>query len=190
MRVLILLIAVAGCFEPSVDDCQFTCGDDDACPSGTTCINNVCRTRSTGTCAAGADAAEVCPGAPPSPAGCSPRFALENGGCGVVCSATPRSWNDAASACTPSWRLAILDSDSKLAAVPATPDQYWVGARRATTTSTWLWGNGTAVADSAWDNGTPAPLSGEDCALLDRPKGRLVNDAACADSERFLCTYP
>lgn len=193
MRLLTLLamLAVTGCYDPSVADCQFTCGASQDCPDGASCSAGFCRTRSTGTCAAAVDAADSCPGAPASPTGCDMRFTLGGSACGVLCDKPQRAWQDAFLACMPGWQLAVLDTLGRRNAVPISGDSYWVGARRATPISPWLWTTGLPVEDSAWDGSvTPGDGVGEDCAVLDRQLGRLVNDRPCTDPERYICAYP
>lgn len=196
MRLLILLamsasIAMSACYDPSVADCQFTCGANQDCPDGASCSAGFCRTRSTGTCASAVDAPDPCPGAPVSPPGCDVRFTFGGSTCGAICDKPQRSWPDAVTACMPGWRLAVLDTVARRNAVPLSGDSYWVGARRLTPTTPWFWTTGQAVENSAWDGGAP-PGDGvnEDCALLDRQKGLLINDVPCTDPERYICAYP
>lgn len=136
------------------------------------------------------DASSVCPGAPAPPAGCTTKFSLGNGGCGVLCTATQRRWADAANACKPNWRLGVLDSPAKLAAVPQVTDLYWVGAGRLTSVSAWLWTTGTAVDPNAWKAGEPAAGNGDNCVIFDGQSAKLDNSSACADTERYVCTTP
>ncbi|HEX4453605.1 MAG TPA: VCBS repeat-containing protein [Kofleriaceae bacterium] len=42
MRVLIVLSALTACYQPSVTNCQYTCGPSDSCPDGQTCTNGFC----------------------------------------------------------------------------------------------------------------------------------------------------
>ncbi len=193
MRLLTLLVmvAVSACYDPSVADCQFTCGPNQDCPDGASCSAGVCRTRSTGTCTGVVDAADPCPGAPASPSGCDVRFTFGGGACGAVCDKPHRPWADADSACMPGWRIAVLETAARRNAVPSSGDSYWVGARRLTPITPWFWTNGQAVENSAWTGGV-APADGvdEDCALLDGRTRLLINDVPCADPERYLCAYP
>ena len=183
MRVLILIcvFAGAGCYSPGVEDCQFKCGANDACPDGTTCMGTFCRSTTTGSCTGGNLDAPACPVVP---AGCSTPFQLD-GGCGVACNRDV-SFSEARSACVPGWQLAVLDSAAKLDAVPSAGTQYWVGASRSTPVTAWLWINTAPIDNAAWSAGTPAAGNGEDCANLDA--NRLKNDVQCSDTKFYVCT--
>ena len=190
--------ALAACYSPSVADCQFACGPGNTCPDGATCTDGICRT-STGSCGGSTVDAprldapvDLCVTAPAVPAGCTTKFAID-GGCGVVCRGAPVAWLAAQAACnSASWKLAILDTLSKLAAVPSQNEQYWVGARRTTAATPFQWNvTNMTVLPALWQGGaSPQDGQGEQCANLDRQVGRLVNDVPCTDPLRFLCTYP
>lgn len=189
MRVLIALLATAAgaCYAPDVEDCQFRCGSGDACPAGTSCMGGFCRGEATGVCAA----ADACLTAPSPPAGCGPKAALDGAtACAAICPG-PRSWLEARMDCAAAgWQLGILDSPGKLASVPQALGPRWIGARRASSSSPWLWIDGTPIANEAWSNGTaPGNGSGDDCAVLGGASRTLSNNVDCGDPERFLCTY-
>ncbi len=43
MRVLIIIVSVlTACYQPSVTNCQYTCGPSDSCPDGLSCTNGFC----------------------------------------------------------------------------------------------------------------------------------------------------
>src|SRR5262245_60257298 len=68
MRSLVLVLLAASltaCYEPRLDDCQFSCAQSAECPSSQTCVAGMCRNPgATAACelspdAAGADATDV-----------------------------------------------------------------------------------------------------------------------------------
>lgn len=207
MRVLANVMVVAtsvvgmACYSPAVDDCQFRCGSNEPpCPVGTTCVAGSCRTDQRGSCPSSTTdsgstvdsstdgMADPCPGVPASPSGCSLRFAIAGGGCGVVCTETARIRSGAKAACNGGWRLAVLDSALKLDMVPITAGTYWVGALR--TSGVWRWeDSGNIVTNECWLSGTQ-PIGGNDCAVVDGNGKRLVNSVACSVMQSYICTYP
>ncbi len=40
---VILGVALTGCYQPSVRDCQLQCGVDGVCPAGLVCVHGFCR---------------------------------------------------------------------------------------------------------------------------------------------------
>jgi len=180
-------LALAGCYSPGIDDCQFACGTGDACPDGTRCMAGFCRSSTTGTCAS--STIDAPPGMCPAlPVGCTSMFTYP-GGCGAVCTMS-RDWTVSSAACTLPWKLAVLDTLTKIALAP-TNNEYWVGAHRLSPTSNWMWVDNTPVDPAVWDNGQlPGEGSGQDCASLDPTKHRLVNSRQCTDTQPFLCTTP
>lgn len=212
MRLLaILLIATTSvvatsCYSPALDDCQFKCGSNEQpCPIGSTCMAGFCRTDQTGSCpGSGTDSGSAgdsgtdgttdpCPaGIPASPPGCTQRFAIGSG-CGVMCTATPRSRADAKTACSDAtWKLAVLDSAVKLGLPPVTTGTYWVGALRATTTWQWETTGTPSVVQECWASGTPigGPIGGNNCAVVDSAIERMTNGVACTLAQPYICTYP
>lgn len=176
-------LALAGCYSPGVEDCQFACGAGDACPDGTSCMGGFCRSSTTGTCSSAADAPLACPALP---ANCTMAFTFP-GGCGAVCN-SGRDWVTAGLACSAPWKLAVLDTPAKLAAAPTT-ENYWVGAHRLSSSTPWVWVDGTAMRPDVWANGQiPPDGDGENCATLDKSRTALTNTTQCGDQQRFLCT--
>ncbi|HEY4176394.1 MAG TPA: hypothetical protein VGM90_06165 [Kofleriaceae bacterium] len=43
MRCIAFALLIAGCYSPSVGDCEYACGANNACPSGLECHANACR---------------------------------------------------------------------------------------------------------------------------------------------------
>ena len=149
MRVLIALAAVglAGCYAPALDDCQFACSADNACPDGLTCAAGYCRTQLTGTCTplgdvdAGADGVvatidgAACPASP-----CDGTPVAVGDHCAVTCA--PQSFTAATTICTGAWRLAIADTDPARAALAAAfpGARGWVGLMKTNGgVSGWQW---------------------------------------------------
>jgi len=188
MRVLIAVTLVAGCYDPTIEDCQFRCATGpntaDRCPAGTTCRGGVCRTMTTGACAV--DPKEACASTPPAPPSCDQKFALLDG-CGVVCTRT-RKHASVEEACGAGWRAAVLDEEVELSAVPTTSGRFWVGAGRGGD-STFEWTTGRGVDARAWDTGFPM-TNGEACAYFEGAKRRLRNDRNCNNELAYLCTTP
>ena len=196
MRVLILAIALSGCYNPSIDDCQFTCASSTDCPDGSECRNSVCRT-STGTCmGATNDANGICPvGTPAMPAGCSSPFKTSFG-CGIHCGTSgggsERQWSSALSYCAQfGWQFGILDSTADMDAVGGSSSNVeWVAARRMPTiTGNWNWINGVEIGQVLFKN-SAYPVAAQDCAFLTGLPRRLENNVSCGDTERFICTFP
>jgi hypothetical protein len=183
MRVLsLLVVALAGCYDPGVRDCQFTCPDNH-CPGDLTCMAGVCRT---------AGVSGSCP-CPDPPAGCT-LTSNGSGLCLAACSAAT-DWNAANSACaaSPPWQLAVLDTPSTLSAGENAlrTSTTWIGLTRgAVNVLEWHWrsGGGTVAAtasdwtsDTAHGGSTLTNL----CAALDR--GKLYSDE-CDVSHAYACT--
>jgi hypothetical protein len=57
MRAALILGVLAGCYDPSLQDCAVTCVNN-ACPSGFECVTGVCRS-STGACPGGGGSADA-----------------------------------------------------------------------------------------------------------------------------------
>ncbi len=71
MRVLIALAALAGCYKPSVQPCQYECATGGACPEGLVCstAGNMCVAEREDTCSgvdAGGDSLVITSDAPPT----------------------------------------------------------------------------------------------------------------------------
>ena len=157
MRVLIAVAAVAlapSCYAPALDDCQFACSAEQACPDGTACVAGLCRSDgATGACGVeapdggaldeadasphAADAATVaCPSSP-----CDGVPVVMGDRCGVVCEA--QSFASARATCEAAgWHLAIVESVDARAAFKAAFDQQvaWVGLTKTNVgVSGWQW---------------------------------------------------
>ncbi|HEX3760554.1 MAG TPA: lectin-like protein [Kofleriaceae bacterium] len=182
MRVLILLaVVVAGCYDPAVHDCQFTCPDN-TCPDNLTCMAGVCRTPG---------ASGACP-CPDPPSGCS--LASNSAGLCLAACSTSTDWNAANTACgaAPPWHIAVLDAPGTLSAgesaLPAATT--WIGLTRSGSLVDWEWrtGGGTIgstspdwTTDRSHDGTTITNL----CAAVDH--GKLYSDE-CDVSHAYACT--
>ena len=186
-------LVLAGCYSPSVDDCQFRCEPTSRdCPDDMECATSgFCRPKgATGQCRSSSG---PCAAAPALPSGCHTAFAAD-AICVVLCGTdsggTQKSWGNAILTCeNAGWQLAVLDTVGRLDAVPKLNDAHWVGASR---TSTWFWraGGMPAVDPLSWESGTP-PLSGAGCAYANKGPARLDNSGvSCDDQERYMCTWP
>jgi len=152
VRVLIGLVAslaMAGCYAPALDDCQFECGANNACPDGLTCSAGYCRSSTAGSCATGGeadggadtalastiDSGVACPASP-----CDGTPVAVGDHCAVVCA--PQSFTAATTICASGWRLAIADTGPARAALetafPGT--RAWVGLMKTNGgVSGWQW---------------------------------------------------
>ena len=181
MRVLILLIALTGCYDPGIEDCQFRCGGGMSCPDGSECRGGFCRTSSSATCQN-----DPCANAPDAPPNCGNKFPLlDTDGCGVVCTSL-KQHGEVQGVCGPQWRAGILDAKAELDGTPVTTGRYWVGAQRVSTTFQWF--SGAPVDPSAWD--TSFPTSESSCVYLEGSRRRLRNDRQCDENLAYICTYP
>jgi hypothetical protein len=183
MRVLNLLaVALAGCYDPAIQDCQFTCPDNH-CPSGLACQAGVCRTPG---------ASGACP-CPDPPSGCTLTSNSSNL-CLAACSAAT-DWNAANTACdaAPPWHLAVLDTSSTLSAGENAlrTSTTWIGLTRSgLSVFDWHWtrGGGTVAATSSeWasDGAHSGSTLNNLCAALDR--GKLYSDE-CDVAHANACT--
>ena len=183
MRVLSLVaVAVAGCYEPAIQDCQFTCPDAH-CPGDLACLAGVCRTPgATGSCPC-----------PDPPSGCS-LVSNSAGLCLTMCSAAT-DWNAAGAACAakPPWQLAVLDASGALSAGESAlrASITWIGlTRSAVNVLDWHWirgGNTIAATAPDWtsDSGHGGSALTNLCGALD--SGELYSDQ-CDASHAYACT--
>jgi hypothetical protein len=181
MRVLSLLaVALAGCYDPPVRDCQFTCPDN-RCPGDLTCKSGVCRT-------AGASESCQCPDPPP---GCT-LTSNTSGLCLAACS-TGTDWNAAKAACAavPPWQLAVLDTPSTLSAGENAlrASTAWIGLIHDSLLD-WHWVSGGGVIPSTssdWtsDSAHSGNAINNLCAAIDH--GKLYSDE-CDPSHAYACT--
>lgn len=208
MRVLIAALLAAGaaaCYAPALDDCQFVCGADQACPDGTACVAGVCRTAgASGACgaiadvdaggdepdgAAGAiDASAACPASP-----CDGAPVDLGDRCAVVCATN--SYAAASATCAAAgWRLAIVDTDGARAAIKAAFDGQvgWIGLSKTNAgASGWQWAT-TPARDQPTDAGahppwaTGEPMANRLFATLDT-RGAAAVLATSAGPEAAFC---
>ncbi len=210
MRVLIAVAAAAfgtSCYAPALDDCQFACSADEACPDGTACVAGMCRSGgATGACGAGAptdasldepdgaelaiDASVACPASP-----CDGVPVAMGDRCGVVCAA--QSFAAARATCDEGWQLAIVDSDDARAAFKAAFDQQvgWIGLSKTNVgVSGWQWLSTPAhdqpidaAAHPPW--AAAEPLANTLFATLDTTGATAVL-ATSPGPELAFCEYP
>ena len=179
VRILIAIagIAVAGCYDPPIDDCQFTCSSAQPdCPDDMGCDHGFCRPPgATGAC-----------GCPAVPAGCDDPFPIGTASCGTLCS-TRTTWDGAVQACDGGWHLAILSPVTELDDVPAIALPHWVGAesRAPPEDGGWYWIDGTRVT-SGWP-GDLVP-GGGGCAAI-ASNHRLVSNL-CDSTNAYVCESP
>jgi lectin-like protein len=185
VRILSLLVVVlTGCYDPTVDDCQFSCPDGE-CPGELTCEGGFCRAPG----AAGTPTSCSC--ATP-PVGCS--LVTNTAGLCLAACSTERAWSAAQTACgaTAGWQLAVLDSPSTLAAARTalkTPPS-WIGLARSNALAVeWTWTDGSGQVSSAAPEWTSGANSGVGivytCAALNN--GKLYSDA-CETPHAYACT--
>lgn len=181
MRFLSLLaVALAGCYDPAVADCQFACSDN-KCPGDLTCIAGLCRV-------SGAPAS--CPCAI-LPQGCNPVMNT-SGLCLAACS-NARDWAGAQAACaaTAPWRLAVLDMPNTRGAAKSalTTPISWIGLKRSSPLD-WTWADGSGSIPSTspeWtsDSMHTGAIATFMCAALNN--GKLYADA-CGTAHAYACT--
>lgn len=186
MRILSLLaVALAGCYDPAINDCQFTCPDN-LCPGALLCVAGSCRVPGVTTSCSDAGAG-ACP-APP--AGCT-LVTDDSAGCLAACG-SPRAWAAAQTACaaTGTWNLATLDTPGSLAAAERALNTSisWIGLTRSFVVDPWTWPAGSGSISSASPEWTSEPAhtgTTSLCAALDN--GKLYSDD-CATLHAFACT--
>nr|XP_006825088.1 PREDICTED: C-type lectin domain family 4 member M-like [Saccoglossus kowalevskii] len=63
----------------------------------------------------------------------------------------------------------------------------WVGATDESTEGTWIWEDGTQVADGLrWHNGLPVSSNLKNCVYI-KGNGNLVDDSCMASNRKALC---
>jgi hypothetical protein len=178
MRVLSLLaVVLAGCYDPAIRDCQFTCPEGQ-CPGDLACVAGVCRIP-------GASGSCPCP-APPS--GCS--LVTNSASICLASCTTAHTWDDALAACaaSASWQLAVLDTASTLSAGEGAlrSSTTWIGLHRSSMLDSWTWiGGGGSPAASDWTLGPTHNEATYTCAAID--SGKLYSDA-CGTPHPYACT--
>jgi hypothetical protein len=197
-------VAVAdGCFAPTVADCQFTCGADNACPAGTSCMGGFCRDTTTGTCTVstvtdaarpdGTTDATSCPSAPCGATG----VAVTTGGCAALCTqqvsfagATELCGSD--SGATAAWHIAILDTAAKRTAFgEVLPTSIgWIGLSQ--TATIWHWLNAAsevqATTEPPWASGEPSATN--PYGLFDSTgHADVLRSGSGSDTHAFFCEY-
>jgi len=180
MRVLsLIVVALAGCYDPEVRDCQFLCTDQ--CPDGLMCMAGLCRV---------ANAPESCL-CPTPPAGCT-RVVADTVGCLATCG-NARDWDEARTACaaTPGWHLAVLDtSATRTAAEKTLTSISWIGLTHSGPLAAWTWVDGAGSIPQGSPEWSSVPGHGEvtlgpSCAALS--DGKLYSDD-CARAYEYACT--
>jgi hypothetical protein len=179
MRVLSLLaVALAGCYDPAIRDCQFTCPDN-RCPGDLTCANGLCRL----------PGSSVSCSCPDPPSGCS-LVTNDAGICLAACNAA-QTWDGARTACAAagSWQLAVLDTASTLSAGENAlrSSTTWIGLHRSTVIDPWTWitgGGSIAPTASGWGSGTHGGAT-YTCAAIN--SGTLYSDE-CTTPYPYACT--
>lgn len=192
--VVVMVAAVAGtaavaCYNPSIADCQFTCGVGGACPAGFTCATgNVCRDSTTGSCGSNEaiDApTNTCPTAPPGCGSGTLVSALGSNVCFTSCD-DPEQFDTAQGSCTPPWHLATLDTSAKLLAVPLQNEPFWVGARRSDPSLSFVWLQ--TSADVTNNLGTIMATDGNCLLVNGAVSPRVFTANACTVvTNRFVC---
>lgn len=181
MRVLSLfVVALAGCYDPTIADCQFTCPDN-KCPGDQTCVAGICRRP-------GASGKCACPD-PPTGCGLMSNSADE---CLAVCS-TARTWDDARTACaaTGQWQLAVLDTPDTLSAAETAlrSSATWIGLHRSSVLDpawTWITGGASISATAPdWAGNGHEGVATFTCAATSG--GKLYSDD-CSTSHPAACT--
>jgi hypothetical protein len=179
LPLIALAVALAGCYNPPIDDCQFTCPDNH-CPGDMTCMAGVCRIHG---------ASGSCP-CPDPPAGCS-LTTNTAGACLAACSAA-QMWAAARMACaaTPPWHLAVLDTSSTLSAGENAlrTATTWVGLTRGSPVDDWAWITGGATVSPLapdWTSDTGHSGAASMCAAVSG--GKLYSDA-CNTAHAYACT--
>lgn len=178
MRVLSLLaVALAACYDPPIQDCQFTCPDGQ-CPGDLACVAGVCRLPG---------ASGSCP-CPDPPSGCT---LVTNSAsiCLAACN-TAQTWDGARTACSApgSWQLAVLDTASTLSAGESAlrSSTTWIGLHRGSMLDPWTWISGVgSPTGSDWTLSTTHGEATNTCAAID--SGKLYSDA-CGTPHPYACT--
>jgi hypothetical protein len=185
VRVLIALVAAAGCYNPTVGDCQFKCGANNACPSGTSCVQGICRTSTTGNCPTDAGA---CPAS--SPCGVTP-VAIPSGGCAVLCQSSVTVASAKMMCNGNGWHLASTSTAAKRAdyktRLPA--GNGWVDLTR-TSPASFVWGDGTgeSATSSNWATGEPR-IADDDGTLDTTGSPTVLRTGAPTDTLKFFCEH-
>lgn len=193
--LLIPLLAIAGCYDPTFADCTTTCGDSALCPDGLTCTDGYCRTAgATDSCEGNMSA---CPPMPPLQCGTS--APLEPPNCFAVCNVA-QTGTAARTFKLGSWHLAVLDTPAKIqaarAAAGASPVWIALGQQAGQTSPAagwqWMRSTGPAVPATTTDWATGQPDDGDGTENAAQDCGALTSsgwsDEACTASHPLLVT--
>ncbi len=181
MRVLSLIaVTLAGCYDPAVKDCQFTCPDG-VCPGGLTCRGGLCRA---------GDLSGACP-CPMPPSGCPLVTSAVNasGLCLAACS-TALGWRAAQDACAKAgpWELAVFGATLATGEAALQTQPSWIGLSRAPLAQSWQWIDGAgsiSALDPSWSSEPGHGGTINTCAAL--AGGALYSDD-CATQRAYACT--
>jgi len=122
------------------------------------------------------------------------------GVCFMLFTATPRTWDDANTACTSiDARLAILDTTAKHTAAKTLAGTFntWIGLADVTIENTFRWVDANVpFSFTAWDPDEPSNGAGtyeEDCVVIAGARGGDWDDRPCspaiANAPPGCCTY-
>ena len=179
MRILSLLaVALAGCYNPTINDCQFTCPDG-VCPGDLTCRGGLCRV---------SVATESCP-CPLPPEDCD-LVPNASGLCLAACKTAMVDWSTAQAGCaaTGQWQLAVLGTTLAAAENALQTPTSWIGLTRGSMVEEWAWidGSGSIAPGSTSWSVSPGHLEAVNtCAALDN--STLYSDG-CQTLHAYACT--
>jgi len=185
VRILSLLaVTLAGCYDPVINDCQFTCPDG-LCPGDSKCLGGLCRVNgATGDCpcAAPPDGCELVPNS--------------SGLCLAGCKSKTATWSEAKDACAAAgqWQLAVFSTTLVAAERALTMSPSWIGLTRDAVGQNWRWIDGSgSVAEMSpdWtgynvqDDHSGGILNLNKCAAINN--GKLYSDG-CVTPHVYACT--
>jgi hypothetical protein len=198
-RVLIL-VALAGCYHPELQDCADHCEASGLCPDGLSCVGGYCRVAgATGQCAGemiDAPTGGSCPPmAPQGQDGClmvDPAVPVAPE-CYVICGGTVTG-TTALAYHFMSWLPASIVSsqqESDAEGLLASGEMVWLGlhapAGQGTSLSAWMWADGKAMTYMHWAASQPVDNATENCAVL--TSMGWISDS-CSGSHPFLIDSP
>jgi cysteine-rich repeat protein len=157
-----------------------TCGDgfthfgEEECDDGDTTDDDVCGNDCVANCFAGADSRYIDPA---------------TGSCYGVYSSSPNTWSNAEAACAAAYEdghLVSIGSATEQALVVSLTNAFplYIGFNDLDTEGEFEWTDGTAPEFTAWLNGEPNNLGGEDCT---ETNASGWNDSACGGARNWIC---